>query len=267
MARILGAPVMDAGGKQARSRSTGTTARPQFARDFGKRVVDGGEGNQFGVPRHANRARAAHAAEVVAGDVDYHGELRAVLFACDEVGCEGAIFVRGFAARPRAFDGTGANVAVAHIEEQFGTDRENGAVAAGPDERAVRRGADGAQAEVEGPDLIAGERCFQAAAEVHLKELAVADALDRAGDRGLETGGVGAGEWGRPFGLPPAFSRRAARKRGGSLKGWPHTPRIRTTSHPPTSGVLEPPVIDSELQIRQVRGLILRQRQVLQFRA
>ena len=93
IARILGAPVIEPPGKTARITSTGPTPGAEPALDRRDQVVDLGEaldGQRIDDP---DRAVPADPAQVVAFQVDDHGQLGPVLGRCGQLGGEPRVFL------------------------------------------------------------------------------------------------------------------------------------------------------------------------------
>ena len=113
MAWIFGAPVIEAGGKAARSRSAGARcparSRPRTVETVWWSV---GRRHQLGVARHLDAAGLADAAEVVARHVHDHRQLGAVLLALQQLAGEGPVLARIGAARPGALDRPRLDLAV-----------------------------------------------------------------------------------------------------------------------------------------------------------
>jgi hypothetical protein len=145
---------------------------------------------------HAHRAGYAHAAEVVAHEVDDHRVLGAVLGR--------GLELRAPRRRPRALDRRGADGAAAALEEQLGGEAGDRAPRALEVGGAVRRERlDAAREQLERRAL---DPCFEPPADVGLEQVAGVDALAaRRHDRGMA---------GRAGDEPPAVRVHVERRRG-----------------------------------------------------
>ncbi len=105
----------------------------QVGLNGGNCVPDGGvlfEGARGG---DLDGAESGHAAEIVAEEIDDHGELGVVFGRSEQIGGEGLIGGGiGGMARARAFDGTGDHMAVADVQEELRRRGQQMAGDAGP---------------------------------------------------------------------------------------------------------------------------------------
>ena len=112
IAASFGAPVIEPGGKAARSASSAS----QPARKRPRTVETSWNTRRVALDReqlrHLDAARRAHAAEIVAHEIDDHQVLGALLRGGAQLGGAGARPRRGRAARPRALDRPALDAAV-----------------------------------------------------------------------------------------------------------------------------------------------------------
>lgn len=123
--------------------------------------------------RRPHRTWTADAREVVPQQVHDHEVLGPLLGVRAEFGEPGVVVVRVAPARRRALHRPGGGLAVGHIQEQLGREREDPAVAGG-DEAAVGHRLAGAQRAVE-RQRVAGIVEAKREGEVHLVEIAGGD--------------------------------------------------------------------------------------------
>ena len=129
MARILGAPVMDPPGKTARITSIGPDARSQPTLDRSHQVVNLGEAfNGQGID-HADSAVLTDSTQIVALEVDDHGELGPILGRPGQLLRQALIFLWAAAAGPRSLDGPGDHEAAPCLVERLGAGRNDRQVA------------------------------------------------------------------------------------------------------------------------------------------
>ena len=178
--------------RRARDRAARERGREQVERVATRRqpaghrrdeVLDGGRPLEPAEARHADGARRADPAEVVAEDVDDHHVLGAVLLAREQLAGERAVLVAGPAARPGALDRVGRDVAVRGRPRGTAPARPTGSPRRPAPSRACRgtpaiaeRRVAGPQPAVERP-RVAVERRREAAGQVRLVDVAAGDEL------------------------------------------------------------------------------------------
>ena len=134
-------------------------------------------------PLDLHRADARHAANVVAPQIDQHGVLGAFLRVGAELLLEAEVLFLRRASTAGAGDGPHGHLGPFDLDEQLRRSAEQLATAE-PQVEVVRRGAGGAQRPVEGKAVAIGQ--LESLREDHLEDVAGADVLQRAPDRGLE---------------------------------------------------------------------------------
>ena len=203
-------------------------------------VLDGGRPLEPQQPRHADRARLADPAEVVAEHVDDHHVLGLVLRARQQLAGEGAVLLARPASGAGALDRVGRDVALAvDRQERLRRRRQQRARAAGRG-RGTEVEIAGEQRRVTGPEApehgprVAVERGLEPAGQVRLVDVAapdgVTDGLDVDAARRRAPSGTGRpparlprrrrwssqlrrGRTPRPSSAPPRDADRAVRHR------------------------------------------------------
>ena len=120
MARIFGAPETVPAGKQATQgvEPVATLGQPALdARDEVHDVRVALDGHEL---RHPHGAGVAHAADVVAAEVDQHDVLGALLLVALQLLAEPEVLLRGGAARARAGDRVRLDLAVLDAHQHLG---------------------------------------------------------------------------------------------------------------------------------------------------